>query len=183
MIYELEGRTPALAGEPAYIADNASVIGAVRIARDVSVWFNAVIRGDDDRIEIGAGSNVQDGAVLHADPGYPLVIGAGVTVGHQATLHGCRVGDGSLIGINAVVLNGAVIGRDCLIGANALVPEGKEIPDRSLVVGSPCRILRPLSDEEVAGLRRNAAAYVEKGRRYRLGLRAGSACNAKVATE
>jgi carbonic anhydrase/acetyltransferase-like protein (isoleucine patch superfamily) len=183
MIYELEDRRVAFAGEPAYVADNATVIGAVTLGQDASVWFNAVVRGDDDDIVIGAHSNVQDGAVLHADPGYRLELGEHVTVGHQATLHGCRVGDGTLVGINAVVLNGAVIGRECLIGANALVPEGKEIPDRSLVVGSPCRILRTLSDEEAAGLRRNADEYVAKGRRYRRGLRAGGMPTGKHATE
>lgn len=176
MIYALEDRRVRFAGEPAYIADNARLIGAVTVMEDASVWFNATVRGDSDDILIGAGSNVQDGAVLHTDPGYRLELGAGVTVGHQATLHGCSVGDGSLIGINAVVLNGAVIGRECLIGANALVPEGRHIPDRSLVVGSPCRILRTLTDDEIAGLRRNADEYVTKGLRFRHGLQPQHEC-------
>ncbi len=172
MIYRLEDRHVSLAGEVAYIADNATVIGSVTLGQDASVWFNAVIRGDSDDIVVGARSNIQDGAVLHTDPGFRLELGDNVTVGHQATLHGCRVGNGSLIGINAVLLNGAVIGRECLIGANSLVPEGKQIPDRSLVVGSPCRILRTLTDDEAANLRRNADEYVEKGRRYRHSLHA-----------
>lgn len=183
MIYELEDRRVTFAGEPAYVAANATVIGSVTLGPDTSVWFNAVIRGDGDDIVIGARSNVQDGAVLHTDPGFRLELGDEVTVGHQATLHGCRVGDGTLVGINAVVLNGAVIGRECLIGANALVPEGKVIPDRSLVVGSPCRILRTLSDEEAAGLRRNADEYVAKGHRYRRGLRADAAALPHEAAE
>ena len=166
MIYELEDRRVAFAGEPAYVADNATVIGAVTLGQDASVWFNAVVRGDDDDIVIGAHSNVQDGAVLHADPGYRLELGEHVTVGHQATLHGCRVGDGTLVGINAVVLNGAVIGRECLIGANALVPEGKEIPDRSLVVGAPGRIVRELTDDELAKIARGNHHYVENWQRY-----------------
>lgn len=171
MFFELEDRRVTLAGKPAYVARNATVIGAVTLGHESSVWFNAVIRGDSDDIAIGARSNVQDGAVLHTDPGFPLELGENVTVGHQAMLHGCRIGDGTLVGINAVVLNGAVIGRECLIGANALVPEGKVIPDRSLVVGSPCRILRTLGDEDVAGLRRNADEYVARAHRYRRGLR------------
>lgn len=183
MIYKLEDRRVTLAGQPAYVADNATVIGSVTLEQDASVWFNAVLRGDGDDIVIGARSNVQDGAVLHTDPGFRLELGENVTVGHQATLHGCTVGDGTLVGINAVVLNGAVIGRECLIGANALVPEGKVIPDRSLVVGSPCRILRTLGDEDVAGLRRNADEYVAKGHRYRRALRADATVLAQDTTE
>ncbi|MFM0514929.1 acetoacetate--CoA ligase [Paraburkholderia sp. RL17-373-BIF-A] len=183
MLFDLDEVPVTLRGEPAYVAENATIVGSVTIERDVSVWFNAVIRADSDRILIGRGSNIQDGAVLHVDPGFPLEIGEDVSVGHKAMLHGCRVGDGSLIGINAVVLNGAVIGRECLIGANALVPEGKEIPDRSLVVGTPCKVLRTLSDEEVTGLRKNAEGYVERGHRYERGLRANTTPNLEVQAE
>jgi carbonic anhydrase/acetyltransferase-like protein (isoleucine patch superfamily) len=135
-----------------------------------TVWFGAVLRADNEPIVIGRESNVQDGAVLHADPGFPLTLGARVTVGHQAMLHGCTVGDGTLVGIKAVVLNGAVIGRECLIGANALIPEGKTIPDRSLVVGSPGRVVRTLSDDDVKRIGHAADVYVANAARYRAGL-------------
>lgn len=171
MIYTLEDRAVKLLGDEYFIAENATVIGSVEIHDRASVWFNVVVRGDCDLISIGEGSNVQDGAVLHTDPGFELRIGKGVTVGHQAMLHGCEVGDGSLIGIGAVVLNGARIGRGCLIGANALVPEGMEIPDGSLVVGSPAKIKRQLSEEQQQGLLENARHYVENMRRYRGGLK------------
>lgn len=153
-----------------YIAHNATVIGSVVLEEDTSVWFNAVIRGDNDLITIGARSNVQDGAVLHTDPGIRLSIGRQCTVGHMAMLHGCCIGDGSLIGIKAVILNHARIGKQCIIGANALITEGKEIPDRSLVVGSPGRVMRQLTDEEVQFVLWNAEHYVEKLKRYRSGL-------------
>jgi carbonic anhydrase/acetyltransferase-like protein (isoleucine patch superfamily) len=166
MLYSLEGQTVALLGDEHFVAPNATVIGNVELHDCSSVWFNVVIRGDNDPIIIGSGSNVQDGAVLHTDPGFTLRIGSNVTVGHQAMLHGCEVGDGSLIGINAVVLNGAKIGKGCLIGANALVTEGMQIPDYSLVVGSPAKIKRTLSAEQVAGLQENALHYVENMRRY-----------------
>jgi carbonic anhydrase/acetyltransferase-like protein (isoleucine patch superfamily) len=130
-----------------------------------------VLRGDTERLTIGRGSNVQDGSVLHADKGFPVTLGAGVTVGHQVMLHGCTVGDGSLIGIQAVVLNGARIGRDCLVGAGALVTEGKEFPDGSLIIGSPAKVARPLRPEEIEGLRRSAAHYVENARRFKAGLK------------
>ncbi len=171
MIYTLEDRAVQLLGDEYFIAENATVIGSVEIHDRASVWFNVVVRGDCDLISIGEGSNVQDGAVLHTDPGFELRIGEDVTVGHQAMLHGCEVGDGSLIGIGAVVLNGARIGRGCLIGANALVPEGMEIPDGSLVVGSPAKIKRQLSEEQQRGLLENARHYVENMRRYRGGLK------------
>ena len=147
------------------------MIGDVRMGPDVSIWFNAVVRGDNEPITIGAGTNIQDGAILHNDEGVPLTIGANVTVGHMAMLHGCTIGDGTLIGINAVILNHAVIGKECIIGANALIPERKVIPDRSLVVGSPGRVVRTLSDEEVAALRQNAQHYIDAARRYRRFLR------------
>jgi carbonic anhydrase/acetyltransferase-like protein (isoleucine patch superfamily) len=166
MLYALGDRRIELRGSHHYIAPNAVVIGTVILEDEASVWFNTVVRGDNDVITIGARTNIQDGSVLHADAGVPLAIGPQVSVGHQATLHGCTVGEGSLIGIKAVVLNGAVIGRDCLIGANALVPEGKIIPDRSLVVGSPGRVVRAVTDDEAATMRCNADRYVRHARRY-----------------
>jgi carbonic anhydrase/acetyltransferase-like protein (isoleucine patch superfamily) len=153
-----------------YIAPNATVIGSVVLENEVSVWFNAVLRGDNDLIRVGARSNIQDGAVLHTDPGIELSVGRECTIGHMAMLHGCTVGDGSLIGIKSVILNRARIGRNCLVGANSLITEGKEIPDRSLVVGSPAKVMRQLTDEEVAFLLWNAEHYVEKLRRYNRGL-------------
>ncbi|MCL1826364.1 MAG: gamma carbonic anhydrase family protein [Betaproteobacteria bacterium] len=168
-IYALDGLKPRI-GEGSWIAHNATVIGDVRIGRNASIWYNVVIRGDNEPVEIGDGTNIQDGSILHNDVGVPLTIGANVTVGHMAMLHGCVIGDGSLIGINAVVLNNAVVGKDCLIAAKALIPEGKIIPDRSLVVGSPGRILRTLTDEELTRLRDNALHYVGNIRRFRAGL-------------
>jgi carbonic anhydrase/acetyltransferase-like protein (isoleucine patch superfamily) len=166
-VYELEGRRPDLPGADEYwIAPNASVIGQVTLKKNVSVWFGAVIRGDVETVSIGENSNVQDGAVLHADPGYPLQIGPNVTVGHMAMLHGCKVGSSSLIGIGAVVLNGARIGQNCLIGARALITEGQEIPDGSLVLGAPGRIARPLKPEEIEGLARSAEHYVANWKRF-----------------
>ncbi|MDR2880317.1 MAG: gamma carbonic anhydrase family protein [Azoarcus sp.] len=167
-IYALDGLRPRTS-EGSWIAHNATIIGDVRIGRDVSIWYNVVIRGDNEPIEIGDGTNIQDGSILHNDEGVPLTIGKNVTVGHMAMLHGCVIGDGCLIGINAVVLNNAVIGKDCLIAAKALIPEGKVIPDRSLVVGSPGRILRTLTDEEITRLRHNASHYIDNGNRYRAG--------------
>jgi carbonic anhydrase/acetyltransferase-like protein (isoleucine patch superfamily) len=163
--HALGGRVPELRGE-CWVAPNASVIGSVILEHEASVWYQAVLRGDDDLLHIGARSNVQDGAVLHTDAGIQLRLGADVTVGHQAMLHGCTVEDGSLIGIQAVVLNGAVIGAGSLIGAKSLIPEGKVIPPRSLVMGSPGKIVRELSDEDIARLRLPAAHYVERWRRY-----------------
>ena len=171
MIYTLGERRAELAPD-CYVAPSAQVIGSVRLLAAASVWFNAVIRGDTDWIEIGRGSNIQDGSVIHTDPGVPVRIGADVTVGHMAFLHGCSVGDGSLVGINAVILNKAVIGKNCIIGANALIPEGKIIPDRSLVVGSPGRVIRELSDAEVEHLKWNASHYVDNARLYAQELRA-----------
>jgi carbonic anhydrase/acetyltransferase-like protein (isoleucine patch superfamily) len=161
MRYRLAEREPELRGKRHFIAANASVIGSVILEENVSVWFNAVVRGDNETIRIGANSNIQDGAVLHTDPGAALTIAANVSVGHQATLHGCSIGEGSLIGIKAIVLNHSVIGRNCLIGANTLVTEGKVIPDNSLVIGSPGKIVRPLTDDEIAALHANSAHYVE----------------------
>jgi carbonic anhydrase/acetyltransferase-like protein (isoleucine patch superfamily) len=159
--YRLGTKVPLLAADT-WVAPGAHVIGQVELGPQCSVWFGAVLRGDNELISLGARSNVQEGAVLHTDPGYPLVVGEEVTVGHQAMLHGCKVGDGTLIGIQAVVLNGAVIGRHCLVGAGALVTEGKVFPDRSLILGSPAKVARTLSDDDVAKLKRSAQAYVDK---------------------
>ena len=170
-IYALGDRVPQF-GKGAWVAHNATVIGAVEAGSDVSIWYNVVIRADNDPIKIGDGTNIQDGSVLHNDEGVPLTIGAGVTVGHMAMLHGCTIGDGSLIGINAVILNNAVIGKHCIIGANTLIPEGKIIPDRSLVVGSPGRVIRELSDADIEHLKWNAGHYIENARLYESELRA-----------
>ena len=164
-IYRLGERTPQLK-EGVWIADTATVIGDVRLGKNVNVWFGAILRGDNDPITIGDNTNVQDGSVLHTDDGVPLDIGANVTIGHKVMLHGCTVGEGSLIGINAVVLNRAVIGKNCLIGANSLIPEGKVIPERSLVCGSPGRIIRELTDHEISRLKASADGYVENALRY-----------------
>lgn len=169
-IYQLDDRKPQVS-PTAWVADDAQVIGLVELAENSSVWFGAVLRGDNEPLRIGSGSNVQDGAVIHSDMGFPVVIGSGVTIGHQACLHGCTVGDGSLIGIQAIVLNGAKIGKNCLVGAGALVTEGKEYPDGSLIVGAPAKVIRLLTSEQLDGLKRNADHYVENARRYRNGLR------------
>jgi carbonic anhydrase/acetyltransferase-like protein (isoleucine patch superfamily) len=166
MIYSLGNRQPHFDGDN-YIAPDATLVGAVSLGRDASVWFQSVLRADNEPIVIGERSNIQDASVLHVDDGVPLHIGCGVSIGHQVMLHGCRIEDGALIGINAVVLNHAVIGAESLVGANALIPEGKQIPPRSLVLGSPGRVVRELSDEEVQGLRAIADHYVAKGREYR----------------
>jgi carbonic anhydrase/acetyltransferase-like protein (isoleucine patch superfamily) len=165
MKYSLGARRVECRGDH-FIAHNATVIGSVVLENDASVWFNTVIRGDNHPIVIGERSNIQDGSVLHTDEGVPLVLGKDVTVGHQVMLHGCTVGEGSLIGIKAVILNHVKIGRNCLIGANSLITEGKEIPDRSLVVGSPGKVVRQLTDEEVAFLLWNAEHYVQNFKRY-----------------
>ena len=159
-IYELNGIAPRLPADgSAYIAPGAQVIGQVVMDPDSSIWFNAVLRADNEPIHLGQGSNIQDGVVCHVDPGFPLTIGADVTIGHMALLHGCTIGDGSLVGMGAVILNGAKIGRDCLIGANALITEGKEIPDRSLVMGQPGKVVRTLDDAGVASMKMAAASY------------------------
>jgi len=166
VLYTLAGRRVEMRGHEHYIAPNATVVGTVVLQDRTSVWFNAVIRGDNEPVVVGEGSNIQDGSVLHTDPGAPLTIGSGVTVGHMVMLHGCTIGDNSLIGIKAVILNHARIGHDCIIGANALIPEGRDIPDRSLVIGSPGRVIREVTDEEIQGLRESAEHYVENMRRY-----------------
>lgn len=171
-LYALDDKSPQVPGPGRYwVAPSASVIGDVRLGEAASVWFNAVIRADNEPLSIGARSNIQDGAVLHSDAGSPLVIGEGVTVGHKAMLHGCTIGDNSLIGINAVVLNRARIGRDSLVGAGALVPEGKIFPDGVLLIGAPARVARELTDEQIALLRVSAEHYVANWQRFREGLR------------
>jgi carbonic anhydrase/acetyltransferase-like protein (isoleucine patch superfamily) len=166
MIYQLNDRRVTLQGSGHYIAPNATVIGSVTLEKDVSIWFNVVIRADCDSIHIGEGTNIQDGTVLHVDPGFPVHIGRNVTVGHKAMIHGCSIGDGSLIGINAVVLDGAKIGKGCLIGANALVPAKMEVPDGAMVLGSPGKIKRILSEEEQSMLLHNADHYIANGQAF-----------------
>ena len=171
-VYNLGEVAPQLPKEDEYwIAPNAAVIGRVILKKNASVWFGATIRGDNDPITIGENSNVQDGSVLHTDTGYPLTIGANVTVGHKVMLHGCTIGDGSLIGIGSIVLNGAKIGKNCLIGANCLITEGKEIPDNSLVMGAPGKVVREISEDQAKALAGGAMHYVENWKRYRAGLR------------
>lgn len=165
LIIQCGERVPDIDAQ-AFVASNATVIGSVRMGEGSSVWFQAVIRGDNDLIDIGPNTNIQDGAVVHTDEGIPMKIGSGVTVGHKAVLHGCSIGANSLIGINATVLNHADIGEECLVGANALVTEGKKIPPRSLVLGSPAKVVRSLTDEEVAEIRASARHYREKIKLY-----------------
>lgn len=169
-VYALDGVEPQIA-ESAWVADSAQVMGEVQLGADASVWFGAVVRGDTSSITIGEGSNVQDASVLHADLGMPLVIGRHVTVGHQVMLHGCTIGDESLIGIGAIVLNGAKIGKNCLVGAGALVTEGKEFSDGSMIIGSPARVVKQLTPEQIQGLRQSAQHYIDNARRFRAGLR------------
>jgi carbonic anhydrase/acetyltransferase-like protein (isoleucine patch superfamily) len=170
MIYALDGLTPEI-GPNAWIADTAVLIGRVVVEADASIWFGAVLRGDNEEIRVGQGSNVQENSVLHTDMGYPLTIGAQCTIGHKAMLHGCMIGDGSLIGMGATVLNGARIGRGCLIGAGALITEGKEIPDGSLVMGAPGRVVRVLDSEAQERLLMSARGYQANARRFSNGLK------------
>lgn len=166
MLYQLGEHRPELLGEGHFVAPNAAVVGQVTLHPGASIWFSCVLRGDVETITIGEGSNIQDGTVVHADPGFPVIVGRNVTVGHNAMLHGCHIGDGSLIGIGAVVLNGATVGRGCLIAANALVTEGMDVPDGSVVMGSPGKIRKSLSDEERDMLALNAAHYIENASRF-----------------
>jgi carbonic anhydrase/acetyltransferase-like protein (isoleucine patch superfamily) len=170
MIYSLQERRVQFRGDY-YVAPSASVIGSVVLGHNASVWFNCVLRGDNDVITIGDNTNVQDASVLHIDEGVPLTLGANVSIGHKVMLHGCSVGDNSLIGINAVVLNNARIGKNCLVGASALITEGKEIPDGSLVLGSPGRVVRSLTEAEIKGISEIANHYVRKSALYRESLR------------
>ncbi|MEK9683617.1 MAG: gamma carbonic anhydrase family protein [Rhodospirillaceae bacterium] len=167
MSYALNGQTPKNIGIDNWIAPSADLIGAVTLLNDASIWWKAVLRADNDPIDIGARSNIQDGCVLHTDPGFPIVIGANVSVGHMCMLHGCSIGDMSLIGIGSIILNGARIGQNCLVGANTLVTEGKEIPDNSLVMGSPGKVIREVSSEQIEMIEKNAQSYVDRWRRYR----------------
>ena len=168
-LYSLDGHAPQIADDT-WIAPDANLIGRIVLERAASVWFGSTLRGDNEEIVIGPGSNVQENCVMHTDIGFPLTVGAGCTIGHKAMLHGCTIGDNTLIGMGATVLNGAVIGRNCLIGAGALVTEGKEIPDGSLVVGAPARVVRSLDDAAIEGLRASALHYQQNMRRYRDGL-------------
>lgn len=166
MIYDLGDRKPVFEGDGHFIADNATIIGSVRLGANASVWFNCVLRGDNDWLIVGERSNIQDGSVLHTDPGLELVVGSGVTIGHKVMLHGCTVGDNSLVGIGSTVLNGARIGRNCIVGAHALVTEDKDFPDGSLILGSPARVVRELDDKEIALIRKSADIYVANAARF-----------------
>lgn len=165
-IYQLSEFSPTV-DETAFIADSATIIGKVNIASHASVWFDVTIRGDNELISLGENSNVQESAVLHTDMGYPLSIGRNVTIGHQAMLHGCTIHDGALIGIQAVILNGAVIGKNCLVGAGSLVTEGKQFPDNSLIIGSPAKLVRTLTEDEISQFHTNSANYVAKGQLFK----------------
>lgn len=169
-VFELDGVRPETDGEH-WIADSAVVIGRVKLMRNASIWFGATVRGDNDPIIIGENSNVQDGSVLHTDIGQPLTVGREVTIGHLVMLHGCAIGDNSLIGIGSIILNGAKIGRNCLIGANTLITEGKEIPDNSMVMGAPGKVVRELTEQQVQMITFSAHYYVENWKRYARGLK------------
>ena len=169
-VYKLDGVQPVLPSGFCFIADSASVIGNVKLHEEVGIWFGVVIRGDNEPISIGARSNIQENSVLHTDPGFPVIIGEGCTIGHNATIHGCKIGDNSLIGMGATILNGAVIGKNCLIGARALVTEGKQIPDNSLVVGAPAKVIRTLDEASAMMLAKSADIYVANASRFANGL-------------
>jgi len=168
-IYRLDDEIPRVASS-AWVADSAQVIGQVELQEEASIWFGAILRGDTEWLVVGRRSNIQDGSVVHADEGFPTTLGEGVTIGHQVMLHGCTIGDHSLIGIQSVVLNGAKIGRHCLVGAGALVTEGKEFPDGSVIMGRPGKVVRTLTDEQRRGLEDIATHYVQNARRFRAGL-------------
>jgi carbonic anhydrase/acetyltransferase-like protein (isoleucine patch superfamily) len=169
-IYQLGDIAPEI-DPSAFVAESATLIGKVTLEANASVWYGATLRGDNERITIGVNSNVQEGTVMHTDMGFPLTLGANVTVGHQAMLHGCTVGDGSLIGIGAVILNGARIGQGCLVGAGALVTEGKQFPDHSLILGSPAKVVRTLTQEDLQRLQASAASYVARGQLFKAQLK------------
>ena len=166
MIYDFEKNVPNVHPD-AWVASNATLIGKVKLEKNSSIWFNAVLRGDIELITIGENSNIQDGSVLHTDPGYKLNVGKGVTVGHMVMLHGCQIADDTLIGIGSIILNNAKIGKNCIVGANSLITENKIIPDNSLVVGSPGRILRKVTEEEIQAIHENAKHYVEGSKKYK----------------
>ena len=169
-IYQLGEHAPEIDAS-SFVADSATLVGKVSLHANTSVWFGATLRGDNERITIGENSNVQEGAVMHTDMGYPLTVGKNVTIGHQAMLHGCTIGDGALIGIQAVILNGAKIGAGCLVGAGALVTEGKEFPENSLIIGSPAKAVRTLTAEDTARLLASAASYVQRGQLFKTQLK------------
>ncbi|MGL4634842.1 MAG: gamma carbonic anhydrase family protein [Beijerinckiaceae bacterium] len=170
--YSLDGQKPETpADNDHWIAPDAHIMGRVRLAKDVGIWFGAVLRGDNEWISIGEGSNIQEHAMLHTDMGYPLTVGAHCTIGHRAILHGCSIGNNSLVGMGAIILNGAKIGNNCLVGAGALVTEGKEFPDNSLIVGSPAKAIRTLDDAAAARLRQSAESYVANWKRFQAGLK------------
>jgi len=170
--YAIDGKAPTFEdADSNWVAPDATLIGNISVGRNAGFWFGVVIRGDNETIVIGADTNVQEHTIMHTDPGFPLTIGEGCTIGHRALLHGCRIGDNSLIGMGAIVLNGVRIGRNSLVGAGALVTEGKEFPDNSLIVGSPAKVIRTLDDAAVARLRASAAHYVANGKRFKAGLR------------
>jgi carbonic anhydrase/acetyltransferase-like protein (isoleucine patch superfamily) len=171
MIYQLGDSKVQMTGDDYFVADNAVVLGSVILEQNASVWFNCVVRGDSDLIVIGEGSNVQDGSILHTDAGFQLRIGKNCTIGHKVMLHGCHIGDNSLIGINSVILNGARIGKNCLIGANSLIPEGKEIPDGSMVLGSPGKVVRQLSETQIQVIGLSAMHYVQNFKRFKKALK------------
>ena len=165
MIYDFEKNVPEVHPE-AWVAPNATIIGKVKLEKNSSIWFNAVLRGDIELITVGENSNIQDGSVLHTDPGYPLTIGKGVTIGHMVMLHGCQISNDTLIGIGSIILNNAKIGKNCIIGAKSLITENKEIPDNSLVVGSPGRVIRKLTNEEIQAVEKNAIRYQDNWKKY-----------------
>ncbi|MBO6488536.1 MAG: gamma carbonic anhydrase family protein [Pelagibacteraceae bacterium] len=167
MIYDLEKNVPEINSD-SWVAPNAIIIGKVKLEKNSSIWFNAVLRGDIEKIVIGENSNIQDGSVLHTDPGYPLTVGKGVTVGHMVMLHGCEISNDTLIGIGSTILNKAKIGKNCIIGANTLVTENKVIPDNSLVLGSPGKVIRKVTDDEIKVIRENAKHYVKNSKRYKI---------------
>jgi carbonic anhydrase/acetyltransferase-like protein (isoleucine patch superfamily) len=171
-IYELDGRAPELPADGYYfIAETATVIGNVRLHRGASVWFGSVLRGDNELIEIGEGSNVQDNCTFHTDPGFPMTIGKNCTIGHNVILHGCTIEDGALIGMGSIIMNGARIRKDSVVGAGSVITEGKEYPERSLIVGAPARAVRTLTDDQIKALMRGAPHYVNNGRRFKAGLK------------
>ena len=171
-LYSLDGHLVDMPQDgQAWVAPNATCVGRITLHRDASVWFNAVLRGDNEPIVIGERSNVQDGCVLHTDPGFPMHIEADCTIGHMVMLHGCRIGRGSLIGIGAIILNGAEIGEECLIGAGALIPEGKKIPARSVVMGAPGKVIRPVTDADIERIRSGVASYTRNWKRFANGMK------------
>ncbi|MGD9838730.1 MAG: gamma carbonic anhydrase family protein [Afipia sp.] len=171
-IYELDGKSPQLPADGQYfIAETATVIGNVRLKTNASVWFGSVLRGDNELIEIGEGSNVQDNCTFHTDPGFPLTIGTNCTIGHNVILHGCTIEDGALIGMGAIIMNGARIGKGCIVGAGSVITEGKTFEDRSLVIGAPARTIKTLTPEQVTAMTYGAAHYVHNGKRFKAGLK------------